>query len=94
MSMFTYVNIGISIDTDEAKKMAEVWYACENAGIEVPENVYNFFDGTKPSKDIQWISAESCTVNDSDEETETEYWEIDISNLPKNAKLIRFCNSY
>jgi hypothetical protein len=47
MSMSTHVT-GIRPPDEKFKKMLAVWQACEAAGIEVPDEVDDFFNGEKP----------------------------------------------
>ena len=77
----------------EWKKMEKVWYACEEAGIGTPKEVDEFFGWEPPSiacgKEVD--IKEAITILDADM---IEGWNVDISKLPKEVKIIQFYNSY
>ena len=92
MSMSTHV-IGFAPPDEKWKAMKSVYDSCINAGIYIPAEVENFFNGEKPdpagvSTNIgflasKWTDGDMCSGI-----------EIDLSKLPKNVKIIRFYNSY
>ena len=96
MSMSTHV-VGIKpppLD-EKWKKMKEVWDSCNAAGVEIPEEVGKFFDWETPDDKGVLISLdEKC-------ECCKEWWndyssgfEVDVSKIPKDIKIIRFYNSW
>lgn len=92
MSMSIYV-VGFRPADAKWKKMKHIYDACVTAGVSIPEEVDKFFDnespGDKPGKEIgidtavTEYNAEMC-----------EGFEVDITKLPSDVKIIRFYNSY
>lgn len=91
MSMNTYVQGGKPAD-EEYKKMAKVWDACDLAGIDIPDEVYDFFDGEKPDGKTMWVDIKEFVTEESFDGEEV--WTVDVSKLPKDIKLIQFANCY
>lgn len=89
MSMSTWV-IGFVPPDDEWKKMADVWFACKAAGVEVPHAVEMFFDEGEPDPHGQEIQ---LPHRDWSAEMRNGI-EIDVAKIPPKVKIIRFYNSY
>ncbi len=93
MGMSTYVS-GFSPPDAKWKEMKAIWDSCHVAGVEVPSEVYNFFDGETPDergRDVDLKSYDCCS--DWSEEMRSGY-EIDVTKIPENIKVIRFYNSW
>lgn len=92
MSMSSHA-VGIRPPNEKWKKMKAIWDACVAAGLEIPEEVENFFDGEPP--DAKGV------IVDLDEHSGVEPYsadmrsgfEIHLDKLPKDVKIIRFYNS-
>ena len=102
MSMNTHI-YGIKPPDKKWKAMKAVWDACEKANIEKPDEVLAFFDQGVPDDAGVLVNMEEldcCTEFDKEGEQGFEQgFEIDIekmakSQLTKDIKIIRFCNSW
>lgn len=106
MSMSTHV-IGIKPPDETWKKMKTAWEACEAAGIDPPKEVLAFFDHVKPDErgvvvDLKYF----CNPESEPKKTDlhpavTKYkaemqegFEVDVTKLPLDVKIIRFYNSW
>lgn len=78
---------------DKWKEMKVIYDACVKAGVKVPDEVMNFFDGEIPEGAgvVIELSKHEC-LSDYDGNYKWGY-EVDISKLPKDIKLLRFCHS-
>ena len=79
---------GIRPPDEKYKKMAAAWKACDAVGIEPPEDVLDFFDGEEPDGkglkvDIS-VAVTECGPEGMD------YYDVDLSKLPKNITIVRF----
>ena len=94
MSMSTYV-VGYREVDEQWKKMKQAWNACMDAKVDLPEDVYSFFDGEDPNtmegKEVD-IEEHDC-VSEYNDETRNGY-QVDVSKIPKDIKFIRFVNSW
>jgi hypothetical protein len=96
MSRSTYVHGFIPPD-DRFQKMLGVYRACEKAGVPIPEEVEDFFNGEPPDEAGVKISLTCGSTyknavkeyNDDD----TQGYEVDLTQLPKDIKILRFLNS-
>lgn len=89
MGMSTHV-IGFAPPDKKWKEMKAVWDSCKAAGVDIPENVQKFFGWSDPDDngvEIK-IPAKKWVVG------EREGFEIEVESIPKNAKVIRFYNSW
>lgn len=94
MSMSTHV-VGFIPADDEWNKMLKVWNACDEAGIDSPNHVYEFFDGVDPNGQPGETVELEEHVSVSEHHTDSEAgYQIEISKLPPNVKFIRVYNSY
>lgn len=95
MSMSTYV-VGFKPPDETWKKMKAVWDACEVAGIKIPDEVMEYFNHERPDdigvKMNMSIKTHEC-LSEYSGDGESGY-EIDVTKLPKDVTVIRFCNSW
>ncbi len=95
MSMSTNV-IGFRPPDDKFKKFAAIWHQCEDAGVSMPREVEEFFQGVAP--DPQGVKVHLKEGKDGPvkpwKEDDGEGFEIDLTKLPKDVKIIRFWNSW
>ncbi len=82
-----------SADAPEFKKMKAAYDACENAGIEVPKEVLQFFKGMSPSESLE---VELQLGKHYHQGTKDYCYEliVNISELPVNVTKIVFGNYY
>lgn len=99
MGMSTNI-IGFIPPDEQWNKFKKVWDVCAEAGTEPPDEVYDFFEGEPPSKhgkeiELQWNN--DPLVKESVKEWKVgmrEGFEVDLTKLPKNIKVLRFYNSW
>ena len=94
MGMSTHV-IGFKPPDAKWKKMKEARDACEEAGIDIPDDIDDFFDGEPPDDNgVEiWLEKEECCSEWDDGDMRAGF-EIDVDKLPKDVKIIRVYNSY
>lgn len=94
MSMSTHM-LGFHPPDKKWKQMKAVWDSCEKAGVDIPENVLEFFGGVdapdERGVEIDLEELPCCSEYDDDGQ---EGFEIDISKLPENITHLRFFNGY
>ena len=89
MSMYTNV-CGFAPPDATWKKMKAIYDSCNEARVEIPDKVDEFFDGEPPDNSgvrIELDGHDCCT--DFNEEMQ-EGFQIEIAKVPKNIKFIRF----
>ena len=86
--------MGIKPPDEKWKKMKAIWDSCTAAGIDVPEEVSEFFGDEEPDD-------AGVEVGLGEEEGVTDYeadcregFEVDLSKLPADVKIVRFWNAY
>ncbi len=89
MSMSTHVEGFVPAD-EEYAKMKAVWDACDSAGIEIPEDVFDFFDEVKPTGLGMRIDLKLEDYRNGEDEG----FKLLVSDIPKNVKTILFFNSW
>ena len=67
------------------QKMKAVFDSCREAGINVPTEVWDFFDGAMPDPDGVVVEVETEEGNDYGPT-----WTVDLTKLPPNATKLRF----
>jgi hypothetical protein len=73
--------------------MKLIWNACKTASITIPTEVWDFFDGEDPGdKPGAEISIKGAVRSWQDKEREG--YELDVTKVPDDVKIIRFYNSY
>lgn len=92
MGMSTHA-CGFRPADEEWEKMKAVWLSCEKAGVEIPQNVIQFFDDEHPeSKPGMEISLGDACREWSDKYREG--YQIDVTKLPEGLKYIRVYNAW
>lgn len=92
--MSTHV-VGFKPPDAEWKKMKAVWDSCKKAKIDVPREVEKFFNGNEP--DDAGVELNQHELGSCIKKYQTDYcegYEVDITKVPKDVKIIRFYNSY
>ena len=95
MSMSTHV-VGFKPPDDKWKKMKAVWDACKAAGIDPPDDVDAFFEGTAPDDQGMEVDLDGheCAVKYRPASRARDGIEVDVKKLPPDVTVIRFYNSY
>lgn len=89
MSMSSYVRAVIE-PNEQYRKMYAVYEACEDAGIDPPDEVTDFFHGEVPNPDGMEVMMRSHhSVSDS-----RDFYDVYVKELPEGTSVIRFVNSY
>ena len=82
--------IGFKPPDEKWKTMKYVWDACKKADIEIPDEVYLFFEGKEP--DIAGVETDiGCAVK-RHKNVSTIQYDVYIDKLPKDVKIIRIRN--
>jgi len=93
MSMSTHV-IGFHPPNDKWKQMKAIWDSCVSAGVDVPGEVYDFFDGESPDERGVEFDLKDAGVATEWEDRHRQGYELEIAKLPPNITHIRFYNSW
>jgi len=92
MGMSTRVE-GFKARDKKWEKMEKVWVACTDAGIDLPEEVEDFFEGVNPvGEPGQSVSIDEC-VSEWGADMSQGY-QVEIAKIPKDITHIRFSNSW
>ena len=93
MGMSTSV-LGFKPADEKFYKMKSVFESCQELGIAPPDEVEDYFDGYGVEGDGVRVEIEEMDCcSEYSNETESGY-EVDITKLPKDIKIIRFYNSF
>lgn len=83
--------IGFMPPDDDWRKMADVWFACERAGIDIPEKVEAYFDEGAPDPHGQEIDLTHLTRDwKAPPGWPAEGMEIEVAKIPAKVKILRF----
>jgi hypothetical protein len=93
MSMSTDV-IGFHPPDEVWKQMKAVWDACEQAGVEPPDRVLEFFDHEKPDSAGVTVDLRNSLAVKEYRDDQSEGYEVDLDQLPPDVTIIRFVNSW
>lgn len=92
MGMSTVV-YGIKPADEKYRKMKAVYDACREAGVTVPDDVWDFFGDDVPNgKGVVVELGKDCLTSFSHEGTYG--YDVDITKLPKDVTIVRFKNSW
>ena len=86
--MGLYIEGIVPVD-DEWKRMKKVWDACQEAGIDVPDEVAEFFDWKSPDDDGMSIELEDGTHYERFSEEMVDGISIVLKHLPKKVQVIK-----
>jgi hypothetical protein len=92
MSMGTHV-IGFRPPDEKYKKMLKAYQACVDAGIVTPREVDDFFNNLTPDPNGIEVELNKAVTAWTDGDM-CQGYEVDVTKLPKDVKIIRFYNSY
>ena len=90
MSMSTHVNGIIPADA-KCKKMLSIYQQCEELGVDIPAKVEKFFNGEPPDEKVVVVDIPSYEWSDGDMSSGIE---VNVADIPKDVKIIRFVNSW
>ncbi len=94
MSMSTHV-VGFKPADDKWRQMKAIWDACMKAKVNTPEEVDQYFGDNEP--DESGVVVEQKALGAACKKWEAEMqsgFEVDITKLPPDVKIIRFVNSW
>jgi hypothetical protein len=90
--MSTHI-VGFRPADEKWNKMKATWLACEDAGVPIPEEVKAFFHyespGDKPGIEVEIKEALREWTDDC-----RQGYEVDLTKLPPDVKVLRFYNSW
>lgn len=89
MSMSTYVK-GFRPPDDKWRNMKNVYDNCVSLGINVPHEVIRFFNYDPPNENGVEVPVHMTKSNGSS----VDYFDVNVSDIPKDVTILRFCNSY
>ncbi len=91
--MSTHI-IGFRPPDEKWKKMKKIYDSCQEADIPVPKEVEEFFNYEEPDASGIEVELEAQrAVTDYRTESRTGF-EVDISKLPPDVKILRFFNCW
>lgn len=96
MGMSTHV-VGFKPPDETWSKMKAAWDSCEAAGVPVPDSVLKFFGYSPPDPagvEVDQKALEACGAVRKWSEEMQEGFEIDVSKVPVDVKIVRVYNSY
>lgn len=93
MSMSTHV-IGIRPATAEYKKKVAAYEACQAAGVAIPRELEEYFNGESPNPDGMEVEIEDTDAVDEYNDDSQQGFDVNIKELPKGVTIIRFYNAY
>ena len=93
MGMSTSI-FGFKPPDEKWKKMKEVRDACLEAGVMIPSEVDDFFEGESPDNAGVRVNLEEHECVSKYRGEVEEGFEVDVRKLPKDVVLIRFVNSW
>lgn len=76
------------------KKMKAIFDSCKNANIDPPDEIWDFFNGEPPSDLGVVIEIENTDAVEKVSEDMRDGFIVDLTELPKDVKYIKFYNSY
>jgi hypothetical protein len=88
--MSTHVT-GFAPPDEQWAKMKAIWDACGAAGIDVPDEVEEFFGGDEP--DPAGVEVDLPLRKWNGHEAGAGY-ELDVASIPPQVKTLRFYNSW
>jgi hypothetical protein len=94
MSMSTHVVGFRKPDDNKFQKYAKIWKSCVEAGVGVPEEVFDYFNGEDPDENGMEVGIENTDAVKIYKEDYYDGFEVDVTKLPKDVHIIRFYNSY
>ena len=91
MSMSTSI-YGIKLPDERFKKMFQIYKNCRALGLNIPDEVDNYFDGEEPDSEGVVVGVDSIVKEFSRDGEEGV--EIRVEDISKDVHLLRFVNSW
>jgi hypothetical protein len=91
--MSTHIK-GFKPPNQKWRDMKAVWDTCEEADVEPPKEVYDFFEGEAPDEAGVEVDLEKLPCVKTHNADMQEGFEVYVNNLPEDITVIRFYNSY
>jgi hypothetical protein len=92
MGMSTHI-VGIKPPDEDFMKMLKVYEACREAEVDIPKEVLEFFDYVKPDPSGIVVDLPIGCIKRYSTDGEDRF-EVNVEDLPKDIKIIRFYNSW
>jgi len=94
MGMSSSVSFLRSPDNPQYQKMLKARHACEDAGIDLPQEIRDYFSDQYGLGDDEAPLTIDCNIETEYREEMQEGFEIRIKDIPDGVDVIRFVNSY
>jgi hypothetical protein len=93
--MSSYV-LGFIPSDEEWQQKKAAWEACVEAGIQIPDELYDFFGegGDGPDDAGKVVALPDGVVTEWSDGDMSSGFEVDVKKLPKNVTVVRFVNSW
>lgn len=92
MGMSTHV-VGIIPPDDVWKKMKAAYDSCVAAGVSIPGEVDQFFNGETPDPAGVVVELGAPCVEKWSDDSRSGF-EVDVTKLPPHVRIVRFYNSW
>lgn len=86
--------IGFKPADEKWKKMKDAYDSCIQADVEIPESVEDFFEDGEPDNAGVKVKIKGHPCYKEWTADATDGFDIDITKLPADVKIIRVSNSY
>lgn len=93
MSMSSHI-VGFRPPDAKWRKMKDAFDACEAADVPIPADVSRFFNHENPDESGVEVPIERTDAVTEYRADMRDGFEIDLTKLPPDVKIIRFFNSY
>jgi hypothetical protein len=93
MGMSTHV-MGFIPPNDKFKRMLAAYRACEEAGVEIPDEVQNFFRHDPPDENGVKVPLDHDFAVRVWKDDDRDGYEVDLDKLDPAIRVLRFYNSW
>lgn len=93
MGMSVHV-VGFVPPDKKWKQMKQAYHSCKQAGIQISDEIENFFGYEEPNELGREVDIEEAIEKFQDSDRAEEGLIVDLAKLPKNVKFLRFYNSW
>lgn len=93
MSMSSHI-VGFRPPDAKWRKMKAAYEACDAAGLDIPDEVASFFNHEAPDDSGVEVEIEDTKAVTEYSAEMREGYEVDLTKLPPDVKIIRFFNAY
>jgi hypothetical protein len=92
MSMSTHV-VGFRPADEKWHQMLAVWRACAAADVRMPREVEGFFNGENPENE-PGMEVDISAAMSAYEQPGADGFDVDLTKLPADIRVVRFYNSW